>query len=103
MLWETVRVRWLYSSSWGFQRCSFRLIGQFPEPQDVKRVTETGSTFLFIYVSFMFINCHRGSQVAQNESFMDKEFMHYEAPQIEIIEVEVEKGFTLSQMPGEGF
>ena len=34
---------------------------------------------------------------------MDKEFMHYEAPQIEIIEVEVEKGFTLSQMPGEGF
>lgn len=59
-------------------------------------MTETGSTFLFIYVSFMFINCHRGSQVTQNGCFMDKEFINYEAPQVEVIEVEVEKGFQVS-------
>lgn len=34
---------------------------------------------------------------------MEKEKMQvYEAPQVEIIEVEVEKGFTLSLNPGGG-
>ena len=28
----------------------------------------------------------------------EKEFMNYEAPQVEVIEVEVEKGFTMSSM-----
>ncbi len=27
---------------------------------------------------------------------MDKEFINYEAPQVEVIEVEVEKGFQVS-------
>ena len=32
---------------------------------------------------------------------MEKENL-YVAPQVEVIEVEVEKGFQVSQMPGEG-
>ena len=31
-----------------------------------------------------------------------KEVNGYVAPQVEVIEVEVEKGFQVSQMPGEG-
>ena len=31
----------------------------------------------------------------------EKDFMNYEAPQVEVIEVEVEKGFANSNMPYE--
>ena len=40
---------------------------------------------------------HRGSQVTQKQKIMKKmEFVKYEAPEVEIIEVEVEKGFASS-------
>ena len=34
----------------------------------------------------------------------EKDFMHYEAPQVEVIEVEVEKGFaaSLPEIPNDG-
>ena len=51
MFGEVVRVYWLYISSWGFRRCSFRLIGQF---QGLKTWSEHQAwlhAFLYMYVS----------------------------------------------------
>ena len=63
-----------------------------------------GSTLFCVYVSFFisfYILVHRGSQWHEICCIMvKKEFLSYEAPEVEIIEVEVEKGFASSGEPG---
>ncbi len=68
------------------------------EPQDVKRAQNRLHVFLYMYFPY---NLTEPVVVAakQHKTIIPmKEMNVYEAPQVEIIEVEVEKGFAVSDM-----
>ena len=52
MLWESVRVCWLYTSSWGFRRCSFRLTGAMRRPLHREASDRLAPRF-FVYVRIL--------------------------------------------------
>ena len=56
----------------------------------------TGSTFLFLYVSHPFITRHPGSQWHKTFTDMNENVNGYITPEVEIVEVEVERGFEAS-------
>lgn len=78
-------------SAWGFGVARFYYGWHVERPQNVERATESGFT------SFLFYNGYKESIAYYVCLFMDKEKNYlYESPQVEIIEVEVEKGFATS-------
>ena len=97
VLWENVRVRQLYISSWGFRRCSFLTYRAIPGPL-WREASDRLAPRFFVYVSILICFSHCGSQVILFFTTMETNY-GYEAPVVEVIEVEVEKGFATS---GEG-
>ena len=64
----------------------------------MKRAT-SGLHVFYLYVSYSFIYIHDAVAPSNFKTYfiMEKmEFIKYDAPQVEVIEVEVEKGFAVS-------
>ena len=70
----------------------------------MKRATSGLHVFIYMPNSFFFANLDAvAPSYLKLIVIMKKvEFVKYETPQVEVIEVEVEKGFTLSENTGAG-
>ncbi len=82
--------------------CSFRHHGQFSGALDSEASDEWASRFLFICtLKLLFITSMPKPHRTNTFIIMKKrEFVKYETPQVEVIEVEVEKGFAGSDGVG---
>ena len=77
------------------------MVGNSQAPEIVKRATDGLHVFVYMYLSsFIFVNSMPKPHRTNAFIIMKKmEFVKYDAPQVEVIEVEVEKGFAAS--PGD--